>query len=353
MKPTPENGAIRLVFVGDIALGESPSSAGLGISRARGDALYSQWREYLANFSADYILGNLECTVSNSSEYSADHIMNESMRTDPVSAGPMGNSGISHLSLANNHVNDHGWRAYRDTKDYLRSQNIVAIEHFPRAGVIRRVSGNGISIGIIALNFVNKSMGRVDDTISIASEELAPLMKLIGEERQRVDHLIVTVHWGENYGLWPTDLQTALARDFAKSGVSAIIGHHPHNIQDTRKIENVPVVYSLGSFCFENKSPFTRLGQIVVLDCSRRSLTIADHRFISIDDNFMISEHVTLLQRILMFLIRKRPSAILNFAFVRTVRIWIFCVSLFRTVSKGNVAAYIKWIKHRYAKTTK
>jgi hypothetical protein len=345
-----ESRSMQLVFIGDIALGESPSSFGLGVSRSLGAPLYRQWGEYLSRYRGDIILGNFEGTVSSQSSYPADDIMFSSMRIDPQLAGPLRLSGISHVSLANNHSRDHGEAAFQESRNYLDAQQIVALEHFKQAGKVYEICNEGISIGLVALNFVDKTMGKKDKSISVGMEDLPAILELIIEQKQRFNHLIITVHWGDNYGLWPNNMQMDVAKQLASAGASAVIGHHPHNIQAVNTIDGVPVVYSLGSFCFENKSPFTRLGQIIVLQCTENDLTITDHRHISIDRNYRISESLSPIQRLVVLLARSRPSASVNFAYVRVVRLWIFTVSLYRVVTNGNFGRYLKWFKYRYAK---
>jgi poly-gamma-glutamate synthesis protein (capsule biosynthesis protein) len=276
--------------------------------------------------------------------------MFSSMRIDPQLAGPLRLSGISHVSLANNHSKDHGRPAFQESRNYLDAQQMVAMEHFWQAGKVYEIFNEGISIGLIALNFVDKTMGRKDESISVGMADLPAMLELITEHKQRFNHLVITVHWGDNYGLWPNNMQLDLAKQLAAAGASAVIGHHPHNIQAVNTIDSVPIVYSLGSFCFENKSPFTRLGQIIVLQCTENDLTITDHRHISIDRNYRISESLSPIQRLVVLLARSRPSELVNFVYVRIVRLWIFSVSLYRVVTSGNLGRYLRWLRYRYAK---
>jgi len=346
-----DSDAIQLVFIGDVSLGESPSSIGLGVSRVLGEPLYRQWGEYLSGLSGDFIIGNFEGTVSKHSTYARDHILHKSMRTDPDTAGPIGVSGISHFSLANNHSNDHGEQALQESKEYLDAQGIVGIDDFWTTGNVYEFCKSGMSIGVIAINFVNKSMGRTDEAIAPDLRNVPDLISRVAQQRKNYDHLIITVHWGDNYGLWPNGFQVEVARQLANAGAAAIIGHHPHNIQAIDDVGSAPVVYSLGSFCFENKTPFTRLGQIVVLQCSKETVEIAEHQHISIDSDYRVSEMLSTLQRLVTFLTRRKPVFVLNYLYVLVLRIWIFGASFFRVLLRGDFGLYIRWIRYRYSKS--
>ena len=66
--------------------------------------------------------------------------------------------------------------------------------------------------------------------------------------RDKVDILIVAMHWGVEYTHEETDIQTKTANYLASLGVDIIIGTHPHVIEPVKKINNTIVFYSLGNF---------------------------------------------------------------------------------------------------------
>jgi poly-gamma-glutamate synthesis protein (capsule biosynthesis protein) len=61
------------------------------------------------------------------------------------------------------------------------------------------------------------------------------------------------MHWG-----WEDPVSNArqrqLARTMIDAGADAVIGGHPHQVQDTERYKGKPVFYSLGNFVFDGFS---------------------------------------------------------------------------------------------------
>ena len=72
--------------------------------------------------------------------------------------------------------------------------------------------------------------------------------KDIERVRDKVDLLIVAMHWGVEYQDMPNSYQTDAALFLESLGVDIIVGTHPHVIQPVTYINNTLVIYSLGNF---------------------------------------------------------------------------------------------------------
>lgn len=70
----------------------------------------------------------------------------------------------------------------------------------------------------------------------------------IKKVRDKVDVLMVAMHWGVEYTHIPTAYQQDEAKFLANLGVDIIIGTHPHVIQPVTWIDDTLVIYSLGNF---------------------------------------------------------------------------------------------------------
>ena len=66
--------------------------------------------------------------------------------------------------------------------------------------------------------------------------------------RARADAVIVYVHWGDEYADVANERQRYLAGVLSKHGADAVIGCHPHVIQEIEQIDETIVYYSLGNF---------------------------------------------------------------------------------------------------------
>ncbi len=66
--------------------------------------------------------------------------------------------------------------------------------------------------------------------------------------------IIVILHWGFEYNLYPQPYDMALAHDICGiKGVFAVIGHHSHCPQPMEIFNGVPVFYSLGNFYYSSR----------------------------------------------------------------------------------------------------
>ena len=70
----------------------------------------------------------------------------------------------------------------------------------------------------------------------------------INRVRDKVDLLIVAMHWGIEYTHIPTSYQIDMANYLSSLGVDIIIGTHPHVVMPITYINDTLVIYSLGNF---------------------------------------------------------------------------------------------------------
>lgn len=97
----------------------------------------------------------------------------------------------------------------------------------------------------------------------------------IDRVRDKVDVLIVAMHWGVEYTHEPTRYEKDMAQFLSDNGVDIIIGTHPHVIQPITYINNTLVIYSLGNFisAHEVVNTANRVGLMVSLDIEKDSTT--------------------------------------------------------------------------------
>ena len=94
------------------------------------------------------------------------------------------------------------------------------------------------------------------------------------------DYKIVQIHWGNEYEKNPSRAQRDLALWLSEQGVDAIIGSHPHVVQESAFIESankkakVFVIYSMGNFISNQVRPAaTRGGMLLTLTLLRDRTT--------------------------------------------------------------------------------
>jgi poly-gamma-glutamate synthesis protein (capsule biosynthesis protein) len=66
-----------------------------------------------------------------------------------------------------------------------------------------------------------------------------------------VDFIVVQLHWGMEFEMYPRPEQLEVAHHIAELGADAIIGHHPHVLQPVEVYHGKPILYSLGNYCHD------------------------------------------------------------------------------------------------------
>src|SRR5262249_5007451 len=68
--------------------------------------------------------------------------------------------------------------------------------------------------------------------------------------KQSADLVLVSLHWGVHFTARPCDYQVTVAHAAIDAGATAIIGHHPHQLQGIELYKGCIIFYSLGNFSF-------------------------------------------------------------------------------------------------------
>ncbi len=162
------------------------------------------------------------------------------------------NTGFNMVSLATNHSYDRGEKAVINSVNFWNKQkdvmtNGIALSDNEKNDYTIKEK-NGITYALLSytygLNGFTLPSGK-DYLVNVYSEKLAK--KDIEALKDKVDILIVAMHWGEEYRLNPTDEQIKQANYLASLGVDLIIGNHPHCIEPIEWIDDTLVLYSLGN----------------------------------------------------------------------------------------------------------
>ena len=149
--------------------------------------------------------------------------------------------GITHVSLANNHALDFGESGLENTKKVLQANNIVPM------GTPNNIASSSLAyielatstISVIAIHAV------------AVDPELDQIADLLERAQERAQYHVVYIHWGDEYVSTHNQRQQSMARQLIDAGADAVIGHHPHVVQDIQLYRGKPIFYSLGNFVFD------------------------------------------------------------------------------------------------------
>lgn len=258
---------VTLAFVGDVMLAEGPGR----VIRRGGDPFRSV-APWLAG--ADVRVANLECVVARggSPEPGKPYTFRAHPRVLPVLR-----RHVDVVSVANNHSGDYGSEAFAEMLDRLAATGIAAFgggrtlaeAHQPL--VLER---RGVRIALLGYNeFLPRHFEADTDKPGVAWSEDAQVRLDIQRARavHAADVVIPVMHWGWEYEPSAGARQRALARLMIDAGADAVIGGHPHVVQDTEVYRGRPIIYSLGNFVFDGfHAPETTTGWLLRLTVDRR-----------------------------------------------------------------------------------
>lgn len=249
---------MRIMFVGDINLGEYYTSFG------HGPGSYLEHSDVFENVrdlfnQADFVVGNLEAplTTHNFNPTEPESVV---LRGDPKHAATLRTAGFRVLQVANNHTVQHGKEGFGETVEALSSAGITAVGLNEQKTQIIEISGK--TVGFLAASDVpdntdkaQSSYQRLDDAFVVRAT------KAVAE----VDHLFVLLHWGLESHTSSMTYQKELIKTLSQNGVRGVIGSHPHLFYEVWIEDQTVAAPSLGNFIFDLCWD-TRLLQSGVLD---------------------------------------------------------------------------------------
>lgn len=173
--------------------------------------------------------------------------------------------GMDVMSTSNNHSNDRGLAGRVSTYNYFKDNSLILpVGTYDETRDVTKniIEKNNIKFGFLSYTYgtnvavpsdLRYSLGlyRDPDTGIITQEYLDLIKNEVNILRDKVDLLIVMVHWGDEFTFTPNNEQEFLANYFNELGVDIVIGNHSHCIQPIKWIHgnhDTLVYYSLGNF---------------------------------------------------------------------------------------------------------
>jgi len=235
---------VRLLFVGDINLGEYYLTFGHGPRTTLETVdIFEDLRDIFKG--ADVIAGNLEASLTNN-KLDINNPERVVLRGDPKKAEYLRSSGFNVLQVANNHTVQHGREGFDETVEALRQSKILPVGLAGQEMEVINVGGE--TVGFYAASDVPDNTNKKQ----LSYQKLdSHLIERIKKSVAKVDYLFVMFHWGLEESTVPMDYQLALIDELVEAGVTGIIGSHPHLFYEVWKQGNSIVAPSLGNFVFD------------------------------------------------------------------------------------------------------
>lgn len=236
----PKSDTVSIFIVGDIISHRS-------VSKSAEEFGYSSFFQYVEDRlqGADLAIGNMEFPLGG-----------KPYTGYPVFSGPddfaayLDDVGFDVLLTANNHMLDRGCAGMQRTIDALEGMGITytGIAADTRKDTLLTplmVHVRGLRIAIVNYTYGTNSGADAPwpKVNYLKKSEMAPRMA----KAREADFVLVFPHWGVEYQHRHSREQEDLAAWFVSEGADAVIGSHPHVIQDMQWMDGVPVIYSLGN----------------------------------------------------------------------------------------------------------
>jgi poly-gamma-glutamate capsule biosynthesis protein CapA/YwtB (metallophosphatase superfamily) len=252
-KAAMDGGSLRLALVGDCMLG-----------RLVNDALKTELPEYAWGDTLPLLLGadcrvcNLECVISDRGTPWSAYPKPFHFRSAAKNIAVLQAAGINAVSLANNHVLDYGYEALEEMLDILSRNGIAwsgAGRNFAEASKVAIVDIGGRKLGFLAFTdnepdwqATSKLAGVFYVPIDLGDSRVMMLLDIVRGHKDTVDFLVVSAHWGPNWGYAPPREHVALAHALIDAGADLVYGHSCHVFRGIEFYRGQPILYGAGNF---------------------------------------------------------------------------------------------------------
>lgn len=246
-----QNKALVLIFAGDV-MNHLPQSHA-AYNSSTGGYNYEPCFQFIKPYieTADISFCNLELPLAGKPFTGYPRFSGPDEMLDAIKW-----TGFDVVQTANNHIMDRGNKGNQRTISEIKKRNLLFVGSY--GGIAQKDSAypliiNKDKIKIAVLNYTYGVNTYVEKP-SIVNMLDSNLVKIDIQKAkaQKVDLIIATVHWGNEYQLKCDIIQKKWANFFTRNGVDIIIGSHPHVVQNfeikQHNGKNIPIFYSLGNF---------------------------------------------------------------------------------------------------------
>lgn len=217
------------------------------------------WGDTLPIFGlADLRIGNLECVISDRGRPWSVFPKVFFFRSDAKNIKALQTARIDMVSVANNHALDYEYEALFEMLQILKEANIAfagAGANFSQASqmAVRKVAHK--KIGLLAFTdneplwaATRNHPGVFYIPVNLRDVSAKNFLKLVSKSKNFVDFLIVSAHWGPNWGYTPPHEQISFAHATIDAGADIIFGHSGHVFRGIEFYKDRPIIYCAGDF---------------------------------------------------------------------------------------------------------
>ena len=278
---SPKKNSVSLVMVGDALIHSSVYDDAYEDGKYNFYKMLSPVKDYisshdLAFYNQETVLGGTSLGLSSYPSFNSPQEVGDAFI----------DAGFNLVSLANNHTLDKGSKAVINSNNYWKRQKEVLTsgsynnETERNQVVIKEV--NGIKYALLAYTTTTNGIKPTANYyVNVYNED--QVKEDIAKVRDKVDLLLVSMHWGEEYNTSIINSQEEIAKYLSSLGVDIIIGTHPHVVEPIEYIGDTLVIYSLGNFLSGQEGLDRQVGLMVSVEITKN------------DDKIVISDPSAIL----------------------------------------------------------
>lgn len=203
----------------------------------------------LAYYNQETLLGGTELGLSHYPQFNSPQEVGDGFI----------DAGFNIVSLANNHTMD-GYS--KKGKAYIESSCAYWKDKYEKYGIISAGSytsfeeqekivigeKNNITYALLSYTYGTNGIYPIDGEEYLVNYiDIEKIQEDVNKYRDKVDLLLVAMHWGEEYTFIETDYQRQLAQELANIDVDIVIGNHAHVIEPVEWIDDTLVFYAFGN----------------------------------------------------------------------------------------------------------
>jgi len=258
--PVPSNPVLYESFVTDAREYVELAEAAHGPVPRQVDLDYI-WGDALAEMRvADLRIINLETAITSSEDAWPGKAVH--YRMNPANIACLKSARVDCCSLANNHCLDWGYPGLFETLDALDAAGIPhagagrniaeaaapAVLDAPGGGRVLVFAYGSPTSGVPAEWSAREARAGVNFLEDLSNEAAAGVAENIAQIKQSGDIVIVSIHWGDNWGYEIPTEQTDFAHALIAGGADVVHGHSSHHVKALEVHRGRLILYGCGDF---------------------------------------------------------------------------------------------------------
>lgn len=237
---------------------------------------------------ADLRVANFESSAGTQGQ--ADPNKPYSFRTSPAALATFA-AVFEGADLANNHAVDYGRADFGETLHALEKLGVKPFGGGRNLAQAHRAAVfdiKGVKIALLGyLDFFPRWFTATPNLPGVAwLDEDQVAWDISRAKAEGADLVVVLPHWGVEHEGVAHQRQRRLGRSMIDAGADAVVGGHPHVVQDQEVYKGKPIIYSLGNFVFDGFEDEDNLtGWILFADFDRYGVTSLTTQVVRLDTN--------------------------------------------------------------------